>query len=69
MHAKNYKLSEELSIPIYVSLHRRTAPVPPDLDVVMRKCYQGRSLKFVTEHGLEHGEERVTARMEGKAYQ
>lgn len=47
-----------------MSLDRRTEPVPPDLDVVMGKCYQDRSLKFVMEHGLEHREERVTAQME-----
>lgn len=42
-------------------------PVTPDLDVVVRKCCQGRGLKFVVEHGLEHRKERITAQMEEKA--
>lgn len=41
--------------------------VTADLDVVVRKCCQDRSLKFVTEHGLEHGKERIAAQMEEKA--
>lgn len=36
-----------------MSADRSIEPVAPDLDVVVRKCCPGRSLKLVTEHGLE----------------